>query len=464
MNLSEFNLDINTYTEERLKKSFALNDNYTHQDVINATQRMSEVVNKNLSNFEKSKFNDFINQSKNRLLKNTISTGYLETNELLPTNRQLTILPGEQKDNMSHQLMFNSKEENSFLPLPTPPSKNENNYPKTKISRIISIDSQYRQNISILTPDGQRKKTIELDSKNISYNTNFMINFPEPLTNVVSIKLYSVQIPTTWYTFDTHLGNTVYKHNSSTDMSSIEIGNYDISGLCNQLVDLSATASINDQKIKFNDTNNIISYDSDFSNSFINQNLFWNLGFRKEINESGDISFNITSGDKSDVPVDVYGPKYFVLNIDDFNKNSQGKGFLNITDTFEPISVVNTSRRVLPGRNNRILTNNEKRSQNAILNKDISGSDIVRYNNKRTSNKNKSTNSFAIIPLKDVISLRARQEPVVEFGKSLEHNIRVYSGPVNIERLQIQLLDDKGNLVNLHDNDWSFSLIVEQLI
>ena len=150
--------------------------------------------------------------------------------------------------------------------------------------------------------------------------------------------------------------------------------------------------------------------------------------------------------------------------IDDFNKNSQGKGFLNITDTFEPISVVNTSRRVLPGRNNRILTNNEKRSQNAILNKDISGSDIVRYNNKRTSNKNKSTNSFAIIPLKDVISLRARQEPVVEFGKSLEHNTRVYSGPVNIERLQIQLLDDKGNLVNLHDNDWSFSLIVEQLI
>jgi hypothetical protein len=27
----------------------------------------------------------------------------------------------------------------------------------------------------------------------------------------------------------------------------------------------------------------------------------------------------------------------------------------------------------------------------------------------------------------------------------------------------VRLLDDKGNLVNLNDNDWSFSLIVEQL-
>ena len=45
-----------------------------------------------------------------------------------------------------------------------------------------------------------------------------------------------------------------------------------------------------------------------------------------------------------------------------------------------------------------------------------------------------------------------------------QENVRKYSGPVDIERLKIQLLDDKGNLVNLHDNDWSFSLIVEQLI
>jgi len=27
----------------------------------------------------------------------------------------------------------------------------------------------------------------------------------------------------------------------------------------------------------------------------------------------------------------------------------------------------------------------------------------------------------------------------------------------------VRLLDDKGNLVNLHDVDWSFTLLIEQL-
>jgi hypothetical protein len=39
---------------------------------------------------------------------------------------------------------------------------------------------------------------------------------------------------------------------------------------------------------------------------------------------------------------------------------------------------------------------------------------------------------------------------------------RNYIKPTNIERLSVALLDDKGNLVNLYDNDWSFTLILEQ--
>ena len=40
---------------------------------------------------------------------------------------------------------------------------------------------------------------------------------------------------------------------------------------------------------------------------------------------------------------------------------------------------------------------------------------------------------------------------------------RVYFGPVSIERLRITLLDDKGNILNLHGHDWSFTLIADQL-
>ena len=40
---------------------------------------------------------------------------------------------------------------------------------------------------------------------------------------------------------------------------------------------------------------------------------------------------------------------------------------------------------------------------------------------------------------------------------------RNYFGPVTLDRLGIKLLDDKGNLVNLHGRSWSFTLAVKQL-
>ena len=65
-----------------------------------------------------------------------------------------------------------------------------------------------------------------------------------------------------------------------------------------------------------------------------------------------------------------------------------------------------------------------------------------------------------MIPLESVDKLRP--QPLIDDVTDV--NVpRVYSGPVKIDKLRIRLLDDRGNLVNLHDNDWSFTLIVEQL-
>ena len=68
---------------------------------------------------------------------------------------------------------------------------------------------------------------------------------------------------------------------------------------------------------------------------------------------------------------------------------------------------------------------------------------------------------MALIPLRGITTLRP--EPYVEFGVNLQSNERTYFGPVDIDRLRIKLADDKGNLVNLHDHDWSFTLTIEQL-
>ena len=76
-----------------------------------------------------------------------------------------------------------------------------------------------------------------------------------------------------------------------------------------------------------------------------------------------------------------------------------------------------------------------------------------------------TTNTLATIPLKGISALRnaTPPEPFVEAGIALQTNKREYFGPVNIERLRVRLLDDKGNIVDLNDNDWSFTMIVDQL-
>jgi hypothetical protein len=51
----------------------------------------------------------------------------------------------------------------------------------------------------------------------------------------------------------------------------------------------------------------------------------------------------------------------------------------------------------------------------------------------------------------------------VEFGGSMQDNKRIYFGPVNISRIRVKLLDDKGHVVNLNGCDWCVTIISENL-
>lgn len=50
-----------------------------------------------------------------------------------------------------------------------------------------------------------------------------------------------------------------------------------------------------------------------------------------------------------------------------------------------------------------------------------------------------------------------------EFGGTLQNQERIYFGPVNISRMSVKLLTDRGDVVDLNGADWTFSLIAEQL-
>ena len=79
--------------------------------------------------------------------------------------------------------------------------------------RMVFIDSSQKQNLTV---------TGEL-------NTEFTIDLSEPLTNVLQMRLHSIHIPNTWYTFSPHLGNTTAAltiDDGDTYCIEIPAGNY----------------------------------------------------------------------------------------------------------------------------------------------------------------------------------------------------------------------------------------------
>ena len=73
-----------------------------------------------------------------------------------------------------------------------------------------------------------------------------------------------------------------------------------------------------------------------------------------------------------------------------------------------------------------------------------------------------SSDILGIIPVKTSTGVPTGSL-IVDFSGSLQDNVRTYFGPVNIERMAIKLLDDKGNVINLNGNDWCVTLVCECL-
>ena len=71
------------------------------------------------------------------------------------------------------------------------------------------------------------------------------------------------------------------------------------------------------------------------------------------------------------------------------------------------------------------------------------------------------TDMFAIIPLK-LTGISAGQT-YMEAGGMLQDNDRKYFGPVNIRKLNIQLINDHGEVINLNGANWSFSMVCDYL-
>jgi hypothetical protein len=194
--------------------------------------------------------------------------------------------------------------------------------------------------------------------------------------------------------------------------------------------------------------------------------------------------------------LDLNGSKYLILVIDDYNQNHVNNGLVSITQLSNKLKLPNYYSPDLPytclnpGQQVSNLSDiMSGQTSNGLLvagkyEGDFSPTQIVLPSapriltqsqiytiNEINKNRNNNTNYLskaptspdilAIIPIKP--SGVSTGTLLVEFSGSLQDNIRTYFGPVDIDRMCVKLLDDKGNVLNLNGTDWCVTLICECL-
>ena len=440
-------------------------------------------------------------------------------------------------------------------------------------SRFINLDSQFRQ----------------ASGGSESMSTNYTMDLSDPLTNVLSLRLYSIQIPYTWYTIDYVYGNTCFwvTNAGSTFKIFVEPGNYTPSEFCTALnnaftnikyfqppytitaenpLGITYTEAFTYETspypdiARYNPNNGKITLYLDgwnapyispdapvqiktitqYSETFDSETdaylTFFDITGTKSCYESGTYSCSnqnhtfdgtlgwlmgfrlplqpvFTGGNTPQGILNLFGTKYFIVVLDDYNQNHINNGLITITELSKSLplpSYYNTSQPYICGSNvtnlpsildiNAVgnLSNitpaeavalglNLDNLFNSLQDKVDFGTgqiqqilpsaprtltqaqiytinEIMKNRNKTISFRSKApTNSdtFAIIPIK--YGSMTTGQLYTEVSGQFQDNKRVYFGPVDIDRLRITLLDDKGNIVDLHGGDWCVTIISENL-
>jgi hypothetical protein len=414
-------------------------------------------------------------------------------------------------------------------------------------SRFINLDSQFRQ-------------------ASDTSSTDYTLDLSDPLTNALSLRMYSVQIPYTWYLIDNQYGNTCfwivipYNDIDYEVQVSFTPGNYTYDSFKIEFAKAIADANIsapvpaptallidintNNSLVTINLNGWIYTYTDpethvttlitinginqtidtfdpllnpyfvffDFNgrlncltkcsskNPTINGTLGWLMGFRLPI-----VPIYINPGNTPIAVIDLYGPKYFILVLDDYNQNHINNGLITITEISKKLampSYFNASQPyICVSNSSNPLTNllNNATTAEAIatgitadnafglLDKINVGygqrqvllpsaprtltnaqlytiNEITKNREQNTTFRGKApTNSdtFALIPIKK--GGLSTGDLYVEFGGSMQDNKRVYFGPVSVDRMRIKLVDDRGYTVDLHGAEWCFTIIAELL-
>ncbi len=398
-----FDLNIDNYTRDELIQMFELPVNFDRNiiDIKEAKLRESIMNNKEINNDTRLKTANFLIKAKNIILNENQkqSSDILQKIEKF-YNSSYELKSSQLEDKEEHMVQvrpdkpYLSSYPSEFFKGVINPIK------KRTIKKNLNIDTKFRENYYSST------------------STNFNIILPMLFNNVLQMQLAAIELPTTYYAVSKQYGNNFFtiNVNGSSIVINIPDGNYDASTIMNAINNQLSLAGSPFDLIAFtvNLTNGtgsgqtlvgeitsgtITSVELNFQadrygiedrNTPLPLKFGWLLGFRNGMYVN---NFNYVS----EGVVDVTGPKYLFLVVDDYN-NSVNNNFYGAFNS-------------------------------SILNKNI----LARISLQ--------TNTFKILEQNNL---------------SLVTTPREYFGPVNIQNMNVQLNDEYGRVVDLNNMDFSF--------
>ena len=402
-----FDLNIENYTTKELSEMFDLPSNYDRNILEKKETKLRESImnNRELNKEMQTKTINFLvkaknilinshpnNQEKNTDLKQKIMDFYNSSYELKETKLED---PEEHMVQVRPDKPYLSSYPSEFFPGIINPLK------KRTIKKNLNIDTRFRDNYFS------------------SPSTNFNFALPTNFDNILQMQLTAIELPTTYYNVSKQYGNNFFSvtANTSTSVVNIPDGNYTYDGIVNiinnelsllgypfnkvvfmlninnnsgsgQMMVGPLDASLNTLSLNFQADR----FGVDDRNTPLPLKFGWTLGFRNGIYEN---NLNYVS----EGLVDITGPRYVYLVVDDHN-NNVNNGFY---------SAFNSSLL-----NNNILAR---------------------------------------------ISLQSRFFDIqMSNNLNIITNPREYFGPVNIQNFTIQLLDEYGRVVDLNNMDFSFCI------
>ena len=278
------------------------------------------------------------------------------------------------------------------------------NVVKPTKTKYVNVDTSFRDEFS------------EYDSKSVA---NCNVTLPERITEVKSIQVRNLELPMSMYNISEAIGNHCFKieKDATSQMVIIPDGQYTIQSLStsingalqalpspfNQIV-YSFTSSLKSAFDPINTSivlNFAVSPTGAFDAYNLKKKLGWVLGFRSA-------NYNVVSTKTtSEGMVDLSGFRYLYLVLDEFTKGNQ-----------------NSFIAALPS---------------SLVRKQILARISINTN---------------VYPFGTIL-------PANNYNGYLLTDQRKYSGRVDLQKLNIQLVDDVGKPVSLNGLDYSFCLEVE---